>query len=139
MIASLTRHAPLTAHPENDVTALEKAEKDRSSLQVIAATPIDGGGNGCLPTRLVLKDLGDQYVTHLQVFNRDGSHQGFCYGNYYAWGRYAGHCTQITALRKAVDDLARRAREYGYAPNDVGQIRVDVLNHQADEREAAQA
>jgi hypothetical protein len=127
---------PLNSHPENDVYHLQEADKDRSSLRVIAATHIDGGGNGTLPTRVVLRAMSDEYVTHLQVFNRDGSHQGFCYGNYFPYERYTGHTTQAEAINAATTDLCERARKYGY-DGVTHSVVMQVVDHQCAEPEAA--
>jgi hypothetical protein len=97
--------------PENNVSALEAAEKDRSR-GVIAATAIDGGDCATLPTRIVLRDLGSEYVTHLEVFTRDGKHNGFCWGHYFNYPHQFKN--KEAAEKKAIEDATERAREKDY-------------------------
>lgn len=54
---------------------------DHEMHGVLRASPLIPGGGGKLPTRIVLRKLGSEYVTHLRIYREDKSFD-------HAWGHY---------------------------------------------------
>jgi hypothetical protein len=69
--------------------------------KIIAASPIIAADGGTLAHRIVIRDLGDEYVVHTMCF--DGSIRSF------NWGYYV-HKRDQNALAKAWVNFERRAR-----------------------------
>jgi hypothetical protein len=78
---------------------------------IIASSPIVREG-GCQPYRIVIRDLGNEFVVHTQVLPTVG-------GTSYMWGHYfRKDCSGIpseesekTALRKSWLDFEKRSRD----------------------------
>ena len=78
---------------------------------IIAASPIMPRDQHTLPHRIVIRDLGDELVVHMQVWEPDG-HVFFCHGNYFKKSNDATSAAESDqeALKKAYTCFDRRAR-----------------------------
>jgi hypothetical protein len=80
------------------------------SRDIIAASPIIREP-GLLPRRIVIRDLGNQYVVHMQVLE-PGTKPWYHQGDYFRKGNdvSAAHESDAEALRKAWSRFEERAR-----------------------------
>ena len=69
---------------------------------IIAMSPQITGEPHTLPHRIVLRDLGSEFVVHMQVINENGA-RSYYHGNYVPK-------RDVTALAKAWAHFERRAR-----------------------------
>jgi hypothetical protein len=61
--------------------------------------------------RIVIRDLGDEFVVHMQCFPEDGGKPYFHQGNYFQYSTTErGHDSRAVALKKAYTCADRRAR-----------------------------
>jgi hypothetical protein len=86
------------------------------------ADTLQGGriiaGNGMLPCRIVLRDLGEKFVTHIEVLTVrvEGdvvffSHRDFENGHYFDHGEWTGK-TREQAHAAALADFDKRLRAF---------------------------
>ena len=78
---------------------------------IIASSPIIPRDKQTLPHRIVIRDLGDEFVVHMQVWENDGR-TFFHHGNYFKKSNAASSVAMSDreALAKAWAAFERRSR-----------------------------
>jgi hypothetical protein len=84
----------------------------KSEGDIIASSPIVTEA-GCEPFRIVIRDLGHEYVVHTQVLPDIGG-PGFLWGHYFRKDREgaAPDGSETTALQRAWLNFEKRSRNF---------------------------
>ena|SRR5579885_2777999 len=75
---------------------------------------------GTFPTRMVLRKVGKEYITHMECLKTDIPREGqscrfvhshFMHGHYFNWGFIGTATTEQEAAKKAYEDYKERVKD----------------------------